>query len=118
LLESRPFFTRVPAQALLPQGLPPGPAYVAVTSDQEAHGKATYIPAYLPKPAETVLNTSIIAGKNLRVSWFDPRQGQAHKADLVQNAAEFHPAQPPDQGDWVLVIDAASSEYPPPSRPR
>jgi len=116
LLESRPFFTRVPAQALLIKGPPPGPDYVAVTSDKDAQGKATYILAYLPKPSEIVLNTSVIADKNLRVCWFDPRKGQAHKADQVPNTGEFHAPVPPDQGDWVLVIDAASSDYPPPGK--
>jgi hypothetical protein len=116
LIESRPFFARVPDQGLLLQPPLAGIDYAAVTSDKNAEDKATYIMAYLPKFSEITLNTAVIAGGNLHVSWFNPRTGKAENPQQIANPRQYHPTNP-GEGDWVLVIDDAAKDYPLPGLP-
>ncbi len=113
LMESRPYFTRVPDQALLKEGPAERKAHVAVTSDRNADGQATFIMAYLPTAAPVVIDTGIIPDAQLAVWWFDPRTGTARKEGEMPNAKTFAP-RPPTDGDWVLVLDAPSAKHPTP----
>jgi hypothetical protein len=48
--------------------------------------------------------------------WFNPRDGQARPAGTFANQGQQE-FTPPDRGellDWVLVLDDAASNYPPP----
>jgi hypothetical protein len=68
------------------------------------------------------VNTQVIKAKQLKVWWFDPRQGLAFPVGIYENKGEFSPqwnhrirdSQPGP--DWVLVIDDAAKNYPPPGQ--
>jgi len=75
---------------------------------------------------DTVIQT--IAGKVVRAYWYDPRTGAAtHLEDFAKPAAGDNERSqalsrvytPPSSGlgnDWVLVLEDASRNYPPPGR--
>jgi hypothetical protein len=109
LIESKPYLTRIPDQALLKQAPKEEWRHVAVTSDRTPGGKdATFVMAYFPHNVETVLDTSVLGKPKLRVAWFDPRTGETHDQDVRDNTGELKIA-PPGQlhpVDWVLVLTA------------
>jgi hypothetical protein len=48
--------------------------------------------------------------------WFNPRNGEATAIGTFEPAGEreFTPPDPGEMIDWVLVLDDASKNYPPP----
>jgi hypothetical protein len=116
LLESRPFFTRIPDQDLLwsePSDLVP--EHVHATRD--AAGR--YGMVYVPEPDRTVvIDATRLNATTVRAWWFDPRTG------LAEMLNEFDPSDvpggvvaftSPDEGeDWVLVLDDVAQGYGPP----
>jgi hypothetical protein len=114
LVESRPYFTRIPDQGLLQDGPPSPAAHVAVTSDRDAQGHATMIMAYLPTSAPATFATSGIRDAELTAWWFDPRSGTATASATVPNSGTYTTGAPPCAGDWVVVLEAPSAGYRPP----
>jgi len=58
----------------------------------------------------------VIAGAKVKAWWFDPRTGRATDAGTFGNSGERE-FMPPGAGellDWVLVLDDAVRNYPPP----
>jgi hypothetical protein len=129
LIESRPFLSRIPDQSLLLPASLVEPAqgrdsdHIQVTRDGTA-GKndATYIMAYMPYAGSIKLNTKVFSSKKLKVWWYDPRQGLAFPLGTVDNKGEFSPEwdhrirEYQTGPDWVLVIDDATKNYPPPGQ--
>ena len=66
------------------------------------------------------INTRIISSTKLRAWWYDPRTGTAVPLGLSDNKGvwdlEWNTRLQADRGgpDWVLVIDGAELNYPPP----
>ncbi len=109
LMESKPFFTRIPDQALLKQGPKEVFRYVAVTSDRTpGERNATYIMAYFPHHAEAVIDTSVLGKSKIRIAWFDPRLGVTHDRGVQDKKDELKIAPPEEIHplDWVLVLTA------------
>jgi len=77
----------------------------------------TAIIAYLPSGRQVTVDLSAISGKKARCWWYDP--GTGIPTDIgtfpVEGARQFEPS---SEGDWVLVIDDASINYPPPGEKR
>ena len=111
LVESKPYLTRIPDQALLRQGPQEEWTHIAVTSDRTpGQRNATFIMAYFPHSAEAVFDTSALGKPKLRVAWFDPRTGATHDQGVRDNTGELN-ISPPSQLhpiDWVLVLSAES----------
>jgi len=110
LIESKPFLTRIPDQALLLEEPKEAWKHIAVTSDRAAGEKnATFVMAYFPHNATARLDTSVLGKPNFRLDWFDPRTGATHSRGVQANTgklkvtppAELHPL------DWVLVLTAS-----------
>ncbi len=113
LMESKPFFTRIPDQALLKQGPKEAFRYVAVTSDRTPGEKnATLIMAYFPHQAEVVLDTSVLGKARMRIEWFDPRLGGTHDRGIQDRKDELKIATPDELHpvDWVLILTAIAGE--------
>lgn len=107
LIESKPYLTRIPDQALLRQGPKEEWKHIAVTSDRTpGQRNATFVMAYFPHNAEAVFDTSALAKPKLRVAWFDPRTGATHDHGVRDNTGELTIAPPADLHpiDWVLVL--------------
>ena len=117
LMLSRPFLTRIPDESLIRSGMAWGLEHVAITRDGAAgRCDATYIMAYFPKHRCVLLNAARIAGARLRVWWFNPRDGKAHRVGEMDNRGvmEFAPPTNGEKEDWVLVLDDERCSYPTP----
>jgi hypothetical protein len=118
LLESRPFLTRVPDASLVVSGRVPtsqpgaGRYFFAGTRDEAG----TYAFVYAPAGRTFSVRMSAISGRVVKAWWFNPRTGEATTVGTFDNTGE-RAFTPPDRGemiDWVLVLDDASKDYPPP----
>ncbi|MGA9778103.1 MAG: DUF4038 domain-containing protein [Verrucomicrobiia bacterium] len=86
-----------------------------VTAAREVSGKTVI--AYIPQndPTITVAMTNI-SGSTATAWWFNP----TNAADTLIGSYRTTGSQtftPPDSNDWVLVLDDASQNYPPPGTP-
>jgi hypothetical protein len=115
LLESRPFFQRIPDPSLLEDGHGTGPHHV------EASRGDDYLFAYLPTASPITLQMGRISGKSVRAWWYNPRDGKATPIGTFPNEGkkEFTPPAGPDRNnDWVLVVDDLSRNFPAPGTRR
>jgi hypothetical protein len=69
---------------------------------------------YIPTRQAVKIDLSKLSGDELQVYWFDPRDGVFEWFGKIarDGARSFTP--PLDGPDWVLVLDDAAHEYPPP----
>ncbi|MBN1419327.1 MAG: glycoside hydrolase family 140 protein [Planctomycetes bacterium] len=111
LLESRPFLSRVPDAALVAEGQGDGPDHV------EACRGDGYLLAYIPTGKPVTVRLGTIGGGRIKAWWFDPRAGKATEIEEMakKETARFTPPGAPGRGnDWVLVVDDAAKDFPPP----
>jgi len=71
--------------------------------------------AYMPTKRTIKVDMSKVSGSQAIGWWFDPRSGRATTAGTfpTNGVREFTP---PEDGDWVLVLDDASKKFPPPGQ--
>ena len=116
LLESRPFLTRIPDQTVI-SGSPDGGGTVRATRDADGSWLAVYSAAGESFSADV----SAISGRRVRAWWYDPRTGMPGTSWEFENTGTpttFDPPGSPERtNDWVLVLDDASAELPPPGTP-
>ena len=114
LMESRPYLTRVPDQSLLKS--PEGTDGNHCQATRDSDGSYAFI--YIPTGKTVRIDLTKLAGPTLKAWWFDPREGGANPAGDFKNTApqEFTPpaGKPGEANDWVLVLDDASHNLPPP----
>jgi len=118
LIESRPFLTRIPDDSILvtdrvPTSVPGAGRYRFVAT-RDIDG--TYALVYAPVGRTFTVRMGVIQGGQVKAWWFNPRNGEATSIGTFSNGAnrEFTP---PDKGetlDWILVLDDAAKNYPPP----
>lgn len=111
LMESRPYFRRVPDQALI-QGEPgQGGLHLQATRDRD--GGYAFI--YFPTNDQTAtIDLSQLKAKRLRAWWYDPRSGVGTPlGDQLSNEPKSFRS-PPYGPDWVLVVDDADAGFGPP----
>lgn len=119
LMLSRPFLTRIPDQSLIRSGMGWVLDHVSVTRDgASGRNDATYLMAYFPRHRRVLLATARIAGQTLTGWWFNPRDGKAQPLGPLANGnvMEFSPPTSGEKDDWVLVLDDARCQYPPPGQ--
>jgi hypothetical protein len=118
LLESRPFLTRVPDDSIIvtaevPTAVPgAGLKRLVATRDSEGSYAMVYSPAGRPFK----VRMGAVSGSTVKAWWYNPRNGQAEAIGEFPNRGERE-FSPPDKGehlDWVLVLDDASRDFPPP----
>jgi len=115
LMESRPFLTRIPDQAILvvdrvPTSIPGAGRYQFVaTRDTEG----TYAMVYAPIGRAFKVKMAAIKGPKVTAWWFNPRDGVATAIGEFANTGEkeFVPPNPGEMLDWVLVLDDAAKNY-------
>jgi hypothetical protein len=92
----------------LTAGLGSGSDYAtaAVASDGSS------IIAYLPSERTVTVNGSAL-GASMKAWWYDPSTGTS-TLDGTYSTASAHNFSPPGNGDWVLVVDNASLNFPAP----
>lgn len=112
LIESRPFFTRIPDQSILVSEEGQRMTHVRATRDE----KGSYAMMYLPLPLPVTVNLGVLSGDLIDAWWYDPCNGEA--ALIGQFKANGTPtfAPPGYRPDWVLVLDDAGKDYPAPGQ--
>lgn len=115
LIESRPFFTRIPDQSLIAGDAGSGGMHLQATRDKDG----TYAFVYFPMNDETAkLDLGKMRSKRLRAWWYDPRLGFGRLIGIVDANLEQEFKSPPFGPDWVLVLDDPDAGYPPPGLKR
>lgn len=101
LIESRPFLSRIPDQALLLSDPETGGDHVQATRSDDG----VYAFIYIPSGKPVTVDLGRLSGKTILARWFDPRTGAVLPiGEFPQgNPAEFTP--PVDGPDWVLMLD-------------
>jgi hypothetical protein len=113
LVESRPFFSRLPDQTLVDNPSPGGAWHI--TSCRDASGSYAFV--YFPtsdQPATVDLGK--LHGAKLRAWWYDPRNGFAHPLGEFAGGGKREFRSPSYGPDWVLVLDEADRNYGPPGQ--
>ncbi|MHB9028521.1 MAG: glycoside hydrolase family 140 protein [Candidatus Latescibacterota bacterium] len=121
LMESRPFLTRIPDPAVIVDGPVPtsvpgaGRYCFAATRDT---GR-TFAMVYAPVGRAFTVRMDVIAGPKVTAWWFNPRTGESTKIGSFPNTGErtFISPDPGEHLDWILVLDDAARDYPPPGTP-
>ncbi|HEY9635309.1 MAG TPA: glycoside hydrolase family 140 protein [Coleofasciculaceae cyanobacterium] len=111
LMESRPFLTGVPAQSLITNCKGRGADHVRATQG-DGYGFV-----YLPTGKKVTVRLEKISGNPVKSWWFNPRTGEALLIGTFPNSRtrEFVPPGESGRGnDWVLVLDDAAKNFPPP----
>ena len=119
LILSRPYYSRIPATG---QVLVSGPVETAWPGQglyrfaATADADSTWLMVYAPAGRTFTVRTSYIKGRTLKVWWYDPRTGEAHRIGRQPNrgTATFVTPTPGEMTDWILVIDDAAARYPKP----
>ena len=114
LIESRPYFSRIPDQELLVGD--PGRGHDRCTATRDSLG--TYAMVYSESGRPFTVDLQRLSGKRIIAWWFDVRSGRAFLAGKVdregQNSRRFVPPTTGKGNDWVLVLDDAKKRYPVP----
>jgi len=99
LVESRPYFRRVPDQKILRGDAGVGARHMQATRDRE--GKYAFV--YFPdRDMAAHLDLASMATRKLRAWWYDPRTGVASLEGVEERDTFRSPSHGPD---WVLVLD-------------
>jgi hypothetical protein len=114
LMESRPFLNRIPDQSLVYAGIRGGNDYVTATRASDG----SYGMLYFPTGGSVIVDLSWLRGNSFKAWWFNPREGTFQKAGDFPfiTRMRFFPPTKGETQDWVLVIDNASKNFPPPGR--
>ncbi len=111
LIESRPYFSRVPDQSLIAGDSGKGAMHIQATRDTEG----SYAFVYFPFNDLTArLNLTSLRAKRLRAWWYDPRTGVGTLIGVIEAAPDREFRSPPYGPDWVLVLDDPDASYAPP----
>ena len=120
LIESRPILTRIPDKDLVVTDRVatsvPGAGRYRFTATRDRDGN--YAMVYAPVGRAFRVRTDKIAGAKLRAWWYNPRTGDATEIGEFANKGdhEFIPPNPGELLDWVLVLDDAARNFPPPGQ--
>ena len=99
LIESRPYFSRVPDPALASGTHTHGGLAVTRGADDD------YAMIYLPTGQPVTVQMERLGGGTMRAAWFDPRDGTCREVGMIsgRDAQTFTP--PASGSDWVLTLD-------------
>lgn len=111
LVESRPYFRRVPDQTLIRSGAGEGGLHMQACRDRD--GKYAFV--YFPMMDQTAsIDLSRLHAGKLRAWWYDPRNGIGTLIEKPFKAETAEFRTPPFGPDWVLVLEDADAGFTPP----
>lgn len=113
LFESRPYLTRVPDPALVADPLDGADRIAATRGDGYAF-------IYSAQGRKFRVRMGQVSGAKVKGWWFNPRTGTAAALDVMDNQGEREFTCPSEGfgSDWVLVLDDAARNFPPPGTVR
>jgi len=111
LVESRPYFSRVPDQSLIADALDGADRIAATRGDGYAF-------IYSAQGRKFTVNLGKISGQQLKAWWFNPRTGTAAEIATIANTgtSEFRCPSEGFGSDWVLVLDDAAKNFSAPGK--
>ena len=117
LIESRPFFRRIPDQGVIAGDAGRGHGRCTATRDS----LGTYAMVYSESGRPFAVDLERVSGKRIVAWWYDVRSGRPLRIGEFRrrDAGATMTFTPPTCGkgnDWVLVLDDARMKYPPPGR--
>jgi hypothetical protein len=94
----------------------PGAGRYRFVATRDASGG--YAMVYAPIGRAFKVRMQKISGGQVKAWWFNPRNGEAKSIGTFPNTGEreFTPPEKGEMIDWVLVLDDASKNYPPPGQ--
>jgi len=107
LVESRPYFERIPDQGLLLSE--PGSGAQHARAMRDAEGRYAFV--YLPFPMPVTVNLAAISGSSVTAWWYDPTSGAAELIGIQAAAGEQTFSPPGHRPDWVLVLDSRVQNF-------
>jgi hypothetical protein len=111
LIESRPFFERIPDPSLIATKYANHFEHSQATRDAEGR----YAMIYVPNAGQKItLNLATLRGAKRVGWWFDPRTGIGQRMGMDLSMAQVELQTPTLGPDWVIVIDDASQGFGPP----
>jgi hypothetical protein len=120
LLLSRPFLSRVPDDSIIVPGvnsnIMPGAGRSRFVATRDTGG--TYAMVYAPVGRAFKVRMEVIKNLQVKAWWFNPRDGECTSIGTFENRGEreFTSPNPGETLDWVLVLDDANQNFPPPGR--
>jgi len=102
LMESRPYFTRIPDQELIASDEGKAEDHIRATRDREG----SYAMIYVPNASQSVdVQMDILCDETVTAQWFNPRNGSTTPIGEFE-ATGIQSFTSPDEGpDWVLLLD-------------
>jgi hypothetical protein len=111
LVESRPFFDRIPDQSLIIGSPGEGALHMQATRDRQG----TYAFIYLPAADLPVqIDLTKLEPGTFRAWWYDPRTGVGTLIGPIERGSPLRYKSPSYGPDWVLVLDRVAANYRPP----
>jgi len=111
LIESRPFFARVPDQTMVNNPSPARAQHIVASRDRDG----TYALVYFPNSDQSAtIDLARLKPGQLHVWWYDPRNGFSRDGGIVEGGRPREFTTPAYGPDWVLVLDSVASKYAPP----
>jgi hypothetical protein len=109
LLLSRPYLSRVPDQSIVVDALDGADRISATRGDG-------YLMVYTAQGRKFTVRLGKLSGEQVKGWWYNPRSGAAQALEVFDNKGEreFTPPSEGFGGDWVLVLDDASKNFPAP----
>lgn len=116
LMESRPFFSRIPDQSILASDAYEGLNRITATRDRQG----SYAMVYSESGKPFAVDLLKLSGKNIDAWWYDVRSGKSYKTgNYAQSDKQwFYPPTTGIGNDWVLVLDDAKANFPVPGSGR
>lgn len=107
LMESRPYFSRIPDQSLIV------PEYYSETDYIVATRGEGYAFVYFPTGSAAEIHLNKTGAKELNTYWYDPRTGQSQFIGKIpaNGTRKFSPPTNGRGNDWILVLDDASKNF-------
>jgi hypothetical protein len=111
LVESRPYFARIPDQTLIVGDAGRGGQHLQAARDRDGSYAFVYFPA---NDASATVDLGKLQGKRIRAWWYDPRTGIGMLIGVIDGGAHKEFRSPSYGPDWVLVLDDEAAHYAPP----
>lgn len=105
LIESGPYFHRLPDQSLIASPNPAGPHHIRACRAPDAAWALIYFPDLLTASVRVFQ----LLSPRISAAWFNPRAGQTGEpTELNVDTWQCTPFTPPGAGDWVLILRRAA----------
>lgn len=108
LMESRPYFSRIPDDSLIVSENGTGAQHLCATRDRDGKYAMVYFPDAVQR---ATIDLSKIGGSNIKAWWYDTHTGLAQLIGEMSNQERRTFTTPLEWHDWVLILDDASAAF-------